>query len=288
MGLIGLSGCESSPIYNKNGMLGFWPADPKWQASGFTGDQGLYLEKHGLDNPFEGKEWMDAGVSDPAKIIQWREAGFSPELAQKFIKAGVTDVPEAFSWADTLEARSSPEELNDGTIKAYVDAASTGEVTKANIYDVLHSGNLPRENSSYVIAIAKKVKSGNSVEQAISNVKKDQTDQYTSDFIHRYGKDIYDKCGTNIYPVAAGFGPIDPYAVSGKCFTIGIIPYDRDIQWLGENELLLTTYPLLILGDEHIRIGHDFIVVGERPRPYESVSGARMIPATFRVLKYLN
>lgn len=113
--------------------------------------------------------------------------------------------------------------------------------------------------------------------------------------IKRNQKSIYDIC--NGYPQQSptmNSFP-DPYEVKGKCYFTEVNSPFQDIQWINNNTLLISTIsqlngnrtPVIFFDpNEHVKYGHNAIVIGTTPYRYTSTMGALVVAPTFRILKY--
>ncbi|GLH29723.1 hypothetical protein WSS15_23730 [Acetobacter pasteurianus] len=261
--------------------------NPAWYTSGLSSADIKTFKKNGVDVA-SALQWQAAGITPADTALKWQDAGFSPFGAKKLISADIFTPQEAAEWRKTLNLDSSVGGISSDTLRAYKNAVDSGEVTQPEIASILQTGKVSRDNTNFVIKSAALMKGGYSPQTAIDRQTKKIDDDKRYAFISTYGQEVFNKCGYSIPHFPFSFVKVDPYAAQGKCFVLGISIYNKNTQWVNANELLLTDYPALIISDEHVRIGHDFIAIGETPQQYESVLGATQTPVTLRILKYLN
>jgi type II secretory pathway component PulF len=84
--VLSLSACASAP----NPWSGI-PYDEReqWQAIGVEVQSARTLRSNGF-TPFDTKEWIQQGVSEPNAILSWKRAGFSASQTSKWLSKGFT------------------------------------------------------------------------------------------------------------------------------------------------------------------------------------------------------
>lgn len=84
-GILTLTGCAS---YSPWDSMPYQEATA-WQGIGVQAYDANTLRSNGF-TPTDSKEWVQAGIKSPQKIIQWNKAGFTPRVASKWIAKDFT------------------------------------------------------------------------------------------------------------------------------------------------------------------------------------------------------
>lgn len=287
-----LTGCEEAglPHLAYDGRITSARINPLWSNSEFTSEQAELLQSNGIATPQDANAWAEAGITNPAQIIQWHTFGFSPDAAKKFLAAGILDPSKAYEWEKIL--RTSENNVNSDQLGIYKRTIDSGRVTLAEVGDIIQSG-VPAGNAKYVLLIGLKVHNGMTIEQAKKSLLEAAQQDKKNNFISTYGLEVYNICGTSLLTVNLIFPSlyhqnIDPYSYDGKCFIISLPSSMTEIQWINANTALVPSFPLLIVANEHIRLGRSFIAVGRNPLQYTTIFNAVQTPLTVKILKYLN
>lgn len=84
-GVLTLTGCASSSPWSG---MPFQEANA-WKGIGVQAHDARVLRSSGF-TPTDTKEWVQAGISSPQKIVQWNQAGFTPRAASKWLAKDFT------------------------------------------------------------------------------------------------------------------------------------------------------------------------------------------------------
>ena len=290
--VLSLSACEELglPHMAYDGRVTNARLNPMWQNSGFTSQQAEEFEKNGIATPSALLAWNEAGLKNTSQITMWAASGLSPETSKKFIDAGFNDPMEASAWERELFI--SEKDISSRKLEIYKKSVDKGEITLSAIKEITNSG-VPINKAEYIILISLKVHNGMSIPDAKISLENEAKKHNKDNFISSYGQDVYNQCGMNLI-IPNLFFPsyyqqnIDPYSYKGKCFLIGLPTTMTSVQWISSNQLLIPSYPMLVIGDDHVRLGHNFIAIGLEPQQYTTVMNAVQTPVTVKILRYLD
>jgi len=76
--LIALAGCAAGPWDN----MPYQEAN-EWRGIGVTANNAYQFRQNGF-TPMDVKPWVQSGISSPATILSWHQAGFSPKDTAKW------------------------------------------------------------------------------------------------------------------------------------------------------------------------------------------------------------
>jgi len=84
-GILTLTGCASSSPWD--GMP--YQEANAWRGIGVQAFDARILRSKGF-TPTDTKEWVQAGINSPQTIVDWKQAGFNPRMASKWLAKNFT------------------------------------------------------------------------------------------------------------------------------------------------------------------------------------------------------